>query len=78
MSVAPAAADVPLDTVALADWMRGQGFTVAASLTARSLTGGQSNPTFLLSDGQWQFVLRKKPPGPLLPSAHAEIGRAHV
>ncbi len=34
--------------------------------------GGQSNPTFLLSagDGQ-QYVLRRKPPGPLLPSAHA-------
>jgi aminoglycoside phosphotransferase (APT) family kinase protein len=34
--------------------------------------GGQSNPTFLLSagDGQ-QYVLRRKPAGPLLPSAHA-------
>jgi aminoglycoside phosphotransferase (APT) family kinase protein len=41
-------------------------------LTVRQFRGGQSNPTFLLSaaDGA-QFVLRKQPAGPLLPSAHA-------
>ena len=33
--------------------------------------GGQSNPTFLLEDGSRRYVLRKKPPGKLLPSAHA-------
>ena len=33
--------------------------------------GGQSNPTFLLESGGRKFVLRKKPPGRLLPSAHA-------
>jgi aminoglycoside phosphotransferase (APT) family kinase protein len=32
--------------------------------------GGQSNPTFLLTGGGSKFVLRKKPPGKLLPSAH--------
>lgn len=32
--------------------------------------GGQSNPTFLISCEDKQFVLRKKPPGKLLPSAH--------
>ena len=32
--------------------------------------GGQSNPTFLLSTSEKQYVLRKKPPGKLLPSAH--------
>ncbi len=32
--------------------------------------GGQSNPTFLLSTEDRQYVLRKKPPGELLPSAH--------
>src|SRR6184192_2276525 len=34
--------------------------------------GGQSNPTYLLTaaDGR-RFVLRRKPPGKLLPSAHA-------
>src|SRR6266851_4253794 len=33
--------------------------------------GGQSNPTYLLSAGGREYVLRRKPPGRLLPSAHA-------
>src|SRR3979411_875525 len=33
--------------------------------------GGQSNPTFLLRGGEKRYVLRRKPPGKLLPSAHA-------
>jgi aminoglycoside phosphotransferase (APT) family kinase protein len=33
--------------------------------------GGQSNPTFLIEDSSGSYVLRKKPPGQLLPSAHA-------
>lgn len=33
--------------------------------------GGQSNPTYRLSDGQHDYVLRRKPFGTVLPSAHA-------
>lgn len=33
--------------------------------------GGQSNPTFLLASDNYRYVLRKQPPGQLLPSAHA-------
>ncbi len=33
--------------------------------------GGQSNPTFLISTPARKYVLRKQPPGKLLPSAHA-------
>ncbi len=33
--------------------------------------GGQSNPTFLVEAGDARYVLRKRPHGPLLPSAHA-------
>jgi len=33
--------------------------------------GGQSNPTFLISAGEKRYVMRCKPPGKLLPSAHA-------
>ena len=36
----------------------------------RQYAGGQSNPTFLIQTPSRQFVLRKKPPGKLLPSAH--------
>lgn len=39
--------------------------------TLRPLAGGQSNPTFLLEGGGQRLVLRRKPAGELLPSAHA-------
>ncbi len=45
------------------------GFT--GPLSVSQFKGGQSNPTFLLSAGGRQYVLRRKPPGKLLPSAHA-------
>ena len=40
-------------------------------LTVRQFVGGQSNPTFMLETPDARFVMRKKPPGTLLPSAHA-------
>lgn len=45
------------------------GFT--GPLSVSQFKGGQSNPTFLLTGGGRQYVLRRKPPGKLLPSAHA-------
>ncbi len=39
-------------------------------LKIKQFQGGQSNPTFLLDSGDEKYVLRKKPPGKLLPSAH--------
>ena len=43
----------------------------AGPLTVEPLRGGQSNPTFSLATPAARYVLRRKPPGPLLPSAHA-------
>ncbi len=40
-------------------------------LTVLQFQGGQSNPTYYLQDARRQYVLRRKPPGKLLPSAHA-------
>ena len=40
-------------------------------LTVEEFAGGQSNPTYLLSAGEQQYVMRRKPPGELLKSAHA-------
>ena len=40
-------------------------------IAVRQFAGGQSNPTFLVEAGERRYVLRKKPPGKLLPSAHA-------
>jgi aminoglycoside phosphotransferase (APT) family kinase protein len=39
--------------------------------SARQFEGGQSNPTFLLTASGGRYVLRRKPVGALLPSAHA-------
>ena len=38
---------------------------------AEKFEGGQSNPTFLLTATGGRYVLRRKPPGEVLPSAHA-------
>src|SRR5437879_5415710 len=43
----------------------------AGPLVVRQFKGGQSNPTYLLDTPQRRYVLRRKPPGKLLPSAHA-------
>ena len=40
-------------------------------LSSRKFAGGQSNPTYLLQSDSGQYVLRRKPPGELLKSAHA-------
>lgn len=41
------------------------------SLSLDRISGGQSNPTFFLTHGERRMVLRKKPPGQILPGAHA-------
>jgi aminoglycoside phosphotransferase (APT) family kinase protein len=46
-----------------------EGFT--KPLTVRQFKGGQSNPTYQLITPNRTYVLRRKPPGKLLPSAHA-------
>src|SRR5438128_12600459 len=43
----------------------------AGPLSVRQFKGGQSNPTYLLETPARKYVLRRKPPGKLLPSAHA-------
>uniref|UniRef100_A0A7N9ANE2 Acyl-CoA dehydrogenase family member 11 n=1 Tax=Mastacembelus armatus TaxID=205130 RepID=A0A7N9ANE2_9TELE len=40
------------------------------TLTVRQYSTGQSNPTFLIQTPSKSYVLRKKPPGELLPGAH--------
>ena len=55
----------------LAEYLQGQVGGLSGSLAVRQFKGGQSNPTFLLDAGGVKYVLRRKPPGKLLPSAHA-------
>lgn len=60
----------------LAGYLRAQGLGDGAALTITALTGGQSNPTFKVTAGQQSYVLRTKPAGALVASAHA-IDREH-
>ena len=60
-----------LDEAALDVWMRAHVSGYAGPLTVRQFKGGQSNPTYELVTPTHAYVLRRKPPGVLLPSAHA-------
>jgi len=61
-----------LDLARLAPWLRANVDDVGGEITAEKFAGGQSNPTYLLHvDGNPRLVLRRKPDGVLLPSAHA-------
>ena len=59
------------DVVTLERYLRGQIDGFEGPLTVAQFEGGQSNPTFRLDAGGKSYVLRRKPPGKLLPSAHA-------
>jgi aminoglycoside phosphotransferase (APT) family kinase protein len=59
------------DTSGLDRFMRENVEGFSGRLTLRQFTHGQSNPTFFLNDDNQSYILRKKPPGKLLPSAHA-------
>jgi aminoglycoside phosphotransferase (APT) family kinase protein len=60
-----------LDTTRLQGYLEKHIPGFSGELTAEKFAGGQSNPTFKLSAGGQHYVLRRKPPGELLKSAHA-------
>jgi len=55
----------------LAEWMAANVDGYQGPLQVRQFKGGQSNPTYQLVTPTRTYVLRRKPPGKLLPSAHA-------
>jgi len=60
-----------LDLDRLAAWMEAHVKGFAGPLAYAKFAGGQSNPTYRLDTPGKSYVLRRKPFGPLLPSAHA-------
>lgn len=58
------------DPASLTDFLRPRLSGADGPLTVAPITGGQSNPTYWLHYPEITYVLRKQPPGPLLPSAH--------
>ena len=59
------------DEAALRRCLAGHLPGFAGACEIRQFQGGQSNPTYHLATAGGDYVLRKKPPGTLLPSAHA-------
>ncbi len=59
------------DEARLARWLEEAVPGFRGPLTAHQFKGGQSNPTYLIEAASGKYVLRRKPPGRLLPSAHA-------
>jgi aminoglycoside phosphotransferase (APT) family kinase protein len=64
------------DAGGLETYLRAQLPGFVGPLTLHQFKGGQSNPTYLIETPQRRYVLRRKPPGKLLPSAHA-VDREH-
>jgi aminoglycoside phosphotransferase (APT) family kinase protein len=60
-----------LDVNVLGNYLEHQIAGFSKLRSAEKFAGGQSNPTFLLKADSGQYVLRRKPPGQLLASAHA-------
>ena len=59
------------DTERLAEYMRRHVDDFAGPIDVEQFKGGQSNPTYLVHAGGKSYVMRRKPPNKLLPSAHA-------
>ena len=66
------------DVDALEGWMVANVAGFEGPLTVSQFKGGQSNPTYRLETPTRAYVLRRKPPGPLLPGAHAVEREARV
>ncbi len=66
-----AAGTLRIDAARLQSYLASQLKGFAGPLTIKQFKGGQSNPTYLLETPARRYVLRRKPPGKLLPSAHA-------
>jgi aminoglycoside phosphotransferase (APT) family kinase protein len=60
-----------IDAGRLADYLRGKIEDWRGDLVVEQFKGGQSNPTYRVTAGGRRYALRRKPPGKLLPSAHA-------
>ena len=60
-----------IDEIALDGWMRANVEGYQGPLTVQQFKGGQSNPTYRLDTPGRSYVMRRRPFGKLLPSAHA-------
>jgi aminoglycoside phosphotransferase (APT) family kinase protein len=62
--------EFPADTRAVDAWLSAHVEGYRAPSAAKKFATGQSNPTYLIEAASGRYVLRRKPPGKLLKSAH--------
>src|SRR3954452_15602316 len=65
------AAPLRIDVARLGSYLTANAEDFEGPLRVTQFRGGQSNPTYMLETPERKYVLRRKPPGKLLPSAHA-------
>ncbi|ATY31272.1 phosphotransferase family protein [Sphingomonas psychrotolerans] len=65
-----------MDETRLGEWLAGNVTGFAGPFAIEKFAGGQSNPTYRIDAASGSYVLRRKPFGPILPSAHA-VEREH-
>lgn len=78
VNVGAGALRVALDVSALDAWLAGNVEGYAGPLTVEQFNGGQSNPTYRLTTPGARYVMRRKPPGPLVKGAHDVLREARV
>ncbi len=66
------------DEGALAAWMTANVGGFRGPMTIDQFKGGQSNPTYRLLTPSCGYVLRRKPPGPLVAGAHDVLREARI
>jgi aminoglycoside phosphotransferase (APT) family kinase protein len=65
-----AKSSIPFDAETVGRYLN-HALSIPGTIQIHPVGGGQSNPTFFVTFGSRELVLRKRPAGPLLPSAHA-------
>jgi aminoglycoside phosphotransferase (APT) family kinase protein len=77
-NVGAGAVRVALDEAALDAWLTANVAGYSGLLTVEQFNGGQSNPTYRLTTPGARYVMRRKPPGPLIKGAHDVLREARV
>jgi aminoglycoside phosphotransferase (APT) family kinase protein len=67
----PVSEALRFNEIALRDWMEANVAGFRGPIQVSQFKGGQSNPTYRVDSPGGSYVLRRKPPGKLLPGAHA-------
>jgi len=75
---APVRKGLRIDARALGSWLAGRVPGFRGPIRVEQFRGGQSNPTYALTTSVGDYVLRRKPPGRLVPGAHAVEREARV